>query len=213
MQIIRCNAIYEETINKSKFIAYSYYIEDEGEASEIIKELWKEHRKATHICTAFRFGLSEVQGIYNDDGEPALTAGRPILNELEWAEITNTLICVVRYFGGIKLGKGGLIRAYSSLAKGVINSSEFKEVISVEKVKLSTDYSSYSKLLYYIEKHKLLQGEQEFKEDITLNIYLKQDEKDAFYKYVESELYGLCYILDKRGKIILLDKTIEELEE
>ncbi len=213
MQVIRKNSVYEETINKSKFYSYSYYIEDEIDANDIIKSLWKEHRKATHICTGLVYGLKEPRGIYNDDGEPALTAGRPILTELESRGITNTLICVVRYFGGIKLGKGGLIRAYSLMAKNVINRSAFKEVIPVEKVFLKLTYTSYQKLLNYLDKNKILQGENSFKEDVEMIIYLKECEEKAFYHYLNSELYGNCEILNKMGKMILVDKKIEELEE
>ncbi len=213
MQIITKTSIYEDTINKSKFISYSYHIKSEEEASDIIKNLWKTHKKATHICTAYRYGLSEIKGIYNDDGEPALTAGRPILTELEASDITNTLICVVRYFGGIKLGKGGLIRAYSSLAKGVIATSSFDRVYKVEKVYLKLNYTSYQKLINYIEKNRLIIDQQLFEEDVRLSLYLKEEECEAFFRYIKDELYGSCDILDKMGTVIVIGKTIKELEE
>ncbi len=213
MQIIRKTANYEETINKSKFISYSYHISSEEDANEIIKSLWKEHRKATHICTAYRYGVNEIKGIYNDDGEPALTAGRVILNELEVHNITNTLICVVRYFGGIKLGKGGLIRAYSSLAKGVIEASLYAEVYRVKKVFLKLNYTSYQKLINYIEKHRLIIDKQSFEEGVTLSLYLKEEQQEDFFRYIKAELYRSCDIIDQMGKVITIGKTIEELEE
>jgi len=100
----------------SKFLAYAYPIEHENEVKILVDNLKKEHFKAVHHCYAYRLGLDRSNFRVNDDGEPAGTAGRPILNTLLSQEITNILVVIVRYFGGTLLGVPGLINAYKSAA-------------------------------------------------------------------------------------------------
>lgn len=107
----------ELNIKRSKFIAYYFNITNKDEIDNILKELKKEHRKARHLPYAYKFDNNLKK---SDDKEPSNTAGSPILNIIEKNELNNILIVVVRYFGGIKLGAGGLIRAYGAAAKEVI---------------------------------------------------------------------------------------------
>ncbi len=117
MNLIKTNEI---VVNKSRFISYRYDFFNLIELNTILEDLKKEHKKARHYCFAYVFKLEGVEyKKYNDDGEPKGTAGLPILNILEKKKIENTLIVVVRYFGGKKLGAGGLNRAYSSAAKSL----------------------------------------------------------------------------------------------
>lgn len=105
-------------VKKSKFIAYQFNVATKNEIDEILKELKKEHRKARHLPYAYKFDNNIKK---SDDKEPSNTAGGPILNIIEKNNLNNILIVIVRYFGGIKLGAGGLIRAYGNAAKEVIN--------------------------------------------------------------------------------------------
>lgn len=105
------------TIKKSKFMSYAFNVTNKEEIDEILAELKKEHRKARHLPYAYKFDNNIKK---SDDKEPANTAGGPILNIIEKNNLNNILIVVVRYFGGIKLGAGGLIRAYGAAAKEVI---------------------------------------------------------------------------------------------
>lgn len=105
------------TIKKSKFIAYHFKITNKEEIDKILIELKKEHRKAKHLPYAYKFDNNIKK---SDDKEPANTAGGPILNIIEKNDLNNILLVVIRYFGGIKLGAGGLIRAYGTAAKEVI---------------------------------------------------------------------------------------------
>lgn len=107
-------------IKKSKFIAYYYEVDSTKEVKKILEDLKKEHKKARHIPYAYKLD-QEIKK--SDDKEPSGTSGMPILNILEKNNLNHTLIAVVRYFGGIKLGAGGLIRAYSNAAKEVIKTS------------------------------------------------------------------------------------------
>ena len=102
---------------KSRFITKLYYIEDVNKVNDIINELKKEYKKCTHICYSYIIGPN-AKAV--DDGEPSGTAGKPILNVLQKKDMTNVLCVVIRYFGGIKLGAGGLVRAYTKSASEVI---------------------------------------------------------------------------------------------
>ena len=101
---------------KSKFIGYVYQVTSKEQVDEILKGLKKEHKKATHICYAYSISSDVVLAKAVDDGEPSGTAGRPILNVIEKKNIKNVLTVVVRYFGGVKLGAGGLVRMYTKCA-------------------------------------------------------------------------------------------------
>lgn len=103
-------------IKKSKFYGYAFKVKSLEEVEAHLEELWKEHKKARHICYAYKFFDNELKVKAFDDGEPSGTAGKPILNIIEKKELNNIVIFVVRYFGGIKLGAGGLLRAYSKCA-------------------------------------------------------------------------------------------------
>ncbi|MBO4412541.1 MAG: YigZ family protein [Clostridia bacterium] len=111
--------MFELEIKKSKFIGYLFEIGSLEEIKQIVDNLKKEHKKATHICYAYRLNSPFAEKAV-DDGEPSGTAGKPILNVLQKQNIENSLLVVVRYFGGIKLGAGGLFRAYSKCASETI---------------------------------------------------------------------------------------------
>lgn len=103
----------EVIIKKSKFFGYLFELSDANEVKGILEELKKEHKKLTHLCYAYKVGSAQK---YFDDGEPSGTAGRPIMNVIEKKNLDGVLICIVRFFGGIKLGTGGLVRAYNMAA-------------------------------------------------------------------------------------------------
>lgn len=106
--------LYE--IKKSKFIGYAYRVTSEAQAKDILSTLAQSHKKATHICYAYTLCDDGVVERCSDDGEPSGTAGRPILNVIKHKNARDTLVVVVRYFGGVKLGAGGLLRAYTKCA-------------------------------------------------------------------------------------------------
>ncbi len=107
---------YEMEIKKSKFIGYKFNVDNLSDVTKILEELKKEHKKATHICYAYKIVGENYTEKAFDDGEPSGTAGKPILNVINKQNLSNILIVVVRYFGGIKLGAGGLLRAYTKTA-------------------------------------------------------------------------------------------------
>lgn len=112
---------FELEINKSKFIAYKLDLSSVTEVKPFLEKLKKEHKKARHFCYAYVFNKEGISEKCSDDGEPQGTAGYPILNVIKKKSLTNVLVVVVRYFGGIKLGAGGLTRAYTKACAGVLN--------------------------------------------------------------------------------------------
>lgn len=112
---------YTLEINKSKFLAYKHNLNSIDEVKDILNLLKKEHKKAKHFCYAYVFNKDIVSEKCSDDGEPSGTAGYPILNVIKKKNLENILVVVVRYFGGIKLGAGGLTRAYTKACAGVLS--------------------------------------------------------------------------------------------
>ena len=113
--------VFELEINKSRFIAYRLELSSLEAVKPFLEKLKKEHKKARHICYAYVYNRETVNEKCSDDGEPGGTAGYPILNVIKKKNLTNVLVVVVRYFGGIKLGAGGLTRAYTKACSGVLD--------------------------------------------------------------------------------------------
>lgn len=137
MYSINNDYIYEEIIKKSKFITYLYKVSTVEEIKEKLEKIRNEHKSATHVCYAYR--INEIEKC-SDDGEPSGTAGIPILNILQKQNINFILCIVVRYFGGIKLGAGGLIRAYSGSCKNALKNIKIVLVNEYYEIDLIFDY-------------------------------------------------------------------------
>lgn len=135
----------------SKFYGFIFPVDAEEAIKSELENLRKLHPKANHHCYAWRL-YKDGQFRTNDDGEPSGTAGKPILNQLDSAEITNALLVVVRYFGGTKLGTNGLITAYKETAKQTILTCQTELVIPMERVKLQVPYHKIGDTLNYLKK-------------------------------------------------------------
>jgi len=129
----------EIEIKKSRFIGYAQHVECWDDAKGYIQEIKEEHPKARHWCFGFRCGINPVNERSSDDGEPSGTAGQPILNAISGEGLSDTVCVVVRYFGGIKLGAGGLIRAYGAAAREVLRQAPVDILIPKSSVRLSVD--------------------------------------------------------------------------
>ena len=114
----------EIEIKKSKFFGYYFNVESQEDVKTILEQIKKENKKATHVCYAFRITKGQYLEKAVDDGEPSGTAGKPILNVIQKQNLSNVLVVVVRYFGGIKLGAGGLVRAYSKTASETVKENK-----------------------------------------------------------------------------------------
>lgn len=138
----------------SKFLSFLHPVENRGQVDELLKKYKEKYYDARHVCFAFRLGLNGEDYRAYDDGEPAHTAGDPILNQLRSSGITNVLLVVVRYFGGTKLGVSGLIIAYKEAAADAIRQAHLVERELQQIVVIETDFASIDKLMRLVNTHK-----------------------------------------------------------
>ena len=181
----RIQGRYENTIviQKSKFIAEAYIVDTVEEIEEILASIRKKYYDATHHCYAYRLNDDASIQKMSDDGEPAKTAGAPMLDVLVKQGITNILVVVTRYFGGTLLGAGGLVRAYSSATSEVLKLAKFYQTEEQMKFRLTVSYSSYQtllKMMPYVQIEKA-----SFMSEVSLEAHckvelFKQISKDAY---------------------------------
>lgn len=156
----------------SKFIGYAYPIEHENEVKPLIEQLKKEHHQARHVCYAYQIGVKNIYYRANDDGEPNNTAGIPILGQIKSFELTNVLVVVVRYFGGTKLGVGGLIQAYKTSAKETLEQAIIIQKEILQKLYIEFEYPNMNKIMRVIHENHLviLNQNQEMNCQMTLGV-------------------------------------------
>ena len=176
---IKENTQAEITEKKSKFIANIIKVENKNEAEENILKLKKKYFDAKHNCIAYR--IKEDQGVIekaSDDGEPQGTAGQPILNILKKNNLCNILVVVTRYFGGILLGTGGLVRAYSeATTKALEKSIRVKNILGI-KMEVILEYNEYEKFKYYCKINEINIQNVKYEENIVCNIKLEEKTKE-----------------------------------
>jgi uncharacterized YigZ family protein len=169
--------IYKE--KGSKFLAFAYPVSSEPEIKERIASLKSEYFDARHHCFAWILGPEKKQVRAFDDGEPNHSAGDPILGQIRSRNLTNVLVVVVRYFGGTKLGVGGLIAAYKSAAEDALNNSPIVELEVTERITLSYDYSITAEVMKIVKDFDMAIVAQDFRQqcDLIADIPLKNKEK------------------------------------
>lgn len=184
---------------KSVFIGFSTFVENEEQALEIIKQKKKEYHDATHNVYAYVIGDSIAR--YSDDNEPQGTAGMPVLNSIKMSGISDVLVVVTRYFGGILLGAGGLVRAYSTAASMALEKSGVKvfEDYNAYSVKLS--YSDYGKFNIELTNFDAIIDNTNFADEIIIDFAIKSDEADKFEKRIIDLFNGKLAINFKKTRI------------
>ena len=166
----------------SEFIGYLFYVADKIEFRKHLEIIKENHPAATHHCTAYRIGIDRPQEYYNDDGEPSGTAGRPICNQLRSFELTNSGVVVVRYFGGTKLGKAGLIDAYSHTTKLCIHSTLLKPVSPAIRYKLTYPYDKQSAIKQLCNRFNFTEHNANYTAKITKEIVCPKKQTADFEK-------------------------------
>ena len=198
---------YSETtvIEKSKFICYLKHIESEDEAKEFIASKKKYHYEATHNCSAFIVDGEGNLARFADDGEPTGTAGMPILEALKGKGIYEIVAVVTRYFGGIKLGAGGLVRAYSGCVSSALNNANVVEKSLCKVVKLTTEYDKYSLVLKMMESFN--GGEiigQDFADEVNVIVAIKNSRYDDFTSLLTETFLGKQKVTELYTDYIIL---------
>ncbi len=185
----------EIIINKSRFITSIYRVNSIEEVNTILAQTKKKYYDATHNCYGYILGEnSEIQKC-SDDGEPSKTAGFPILDVLKKQEVTNILCIVTRYFGGILLGAGGLVRAYSESASEVLKLAEFYTIEQLLEFELRVGYSEYNTILSYLNEFNVI--ESLFNTDVLVNIGVKLDRVDEFITNINNKTSGKAIVIKK----------------
>lgn len=164
----------------SKFLAFAYPVESEAEIKEKIEHLRKKYFDATHHCFAWILGPDKARFRAVDDGEPNHSAGDPILGQIRSRNLTNVLVVVVRYYGGVKLGVGGLIQAYKLAAEEALSNSQIIEREVTEKFLIRYPYDETPEVMKLIKDYDVKILNQEYAEDCLLKAQVKLREKDGF---------------------------------
>lgn len=178
----------EIIIHKSKFITIITPINSKEEITKILNKIKKEYKDATHYCFAYIIDSEEK---CDDNGEPSGTAGLPILKVLKINNLTNVLCLVVRYFGGIKLGAGGLIRAYSTSASEALNKCTIKDIKNGFNITITFPYQNLKQIDHILKDKKV---NKTFKENITYNFNILEED----FRNIEKSLENYCQIINKK---------------
>jgi len=193
----------QEEIKKSRFICHAKRVYSEEEAHDFITAIKKEHYKATHNCSAFIIGeRSEIKRT-SDDGEPSGTAGVPMLGVLENHNLTNVCVVVTRYFGGIKLGAGGLIRAYAGSVALAVKEIGIIEIKEQAGIAIQMSYAQYQEYSNFLKEYNLMELDTNFTDQVDTMIYVDKEEKENI-KAALVEFFN--------GKVTLTDQDLREVE-
>ena len=188
MITIKENVQSEIVEKKSKFIANMYFVQSVEEAENKIKETKRKYHDARHNCSCYRvIEEGKIVEKQNDDGEPSGTAGGPMLNILQKKDLVNVVVIVTRYFGGILLGTGGLVRAYSDVTQKAIDEAEKRAIILGVEYKVKVDYSNLEKLKYYARTNNINIINTEFQNEILCTIQISNENESKFLEDVEKQ--------------------------
>jgi uncharacterized YigZ family protein len=198
----------ETIINKSRFIGYAMPIETEEEALDFIENIKTKHRDATHNVYAYVLGKDSNIQRFSDDGEPSGTAGIPVLEVIKKEDLRNVVVVVTRYFGGVKLGAGGLIRAYTKGAKIGLDAGIIVDMVLYAKIKIRIDYTLYGKMENYLMNEGYIVDGSNFDDGVNIFVYIEDTDKENFYNIITDLTNGTAifeeidkeYIAIKDGK-------------
>lgn len=202
---IKEDFIAEEEIKKSRFICHLKRVYTEEEARSFISEIKKEHHKANHNCSAFTLGDRQEIQRSSDDGEPSGTAGVPMLEILKKREITNVCAVVTRYFGGIKLGAGGLIRAYAGSVGHALDQVGLVKFVTQEQLILTLDYGNYDGLQRFLSSQGLVISESEFLSDVTVKLFVDLDKTDQLLADLIEQFSGKISVVKGDKHLVEVD--------
>ncbi|KGX93940.1 Xaa-Pro dipeptidase [Pontibacillus halophilus JSM 076056 = DSM 19796] len=177
-------------IQKSRFIGYVKRVESEQEAKEFVQEIKKKHSDATHNCSAYMVGEHDEIQKAHDDGEPSGTAGVPMLEVLKKKGLKDTAVVVTRYFGGIKLGAGGLIRAYSSTTSEALRTTGIVKRQLMRKMKVEADYTLLGKVQNALQGTSYLLNKIHYTDRVVLDIYVEEGKEPEFDQWIVNLTHG-----------------------
>jgi len=181
----------------SKFIGNAFHVENIDKIEELLNDIRKKHHSANHNCYSYRLGIKNNEKFrLNDDGEPSGSAGKPIYNEFLKHNISDILLIVTRYFGGKKLGIGGLIKAYGYCTENTLALCKKKAVIFGQKIHFECSYTQHPLLLKEFNKIKIIKLDQDFKKNISIILEVNFGDEEKIIENVKNatsgKVYGKC---------------------
>lgn len=202
---IRDSGSHEVIIQKSRFIGYVKRVHSEQEAQQFIQEIKKKHYDATHNCSAYIVGDQDQFQKANDDGEPSGTAGIPMLEVLKRLSLKNTVVVVTRYFGGIKLGAGGLIRAYSTVTSETIKKVGIVKGDLMQGYSVLITYPLLGKVQNHLKGSSFIIENINYLDNVELNVYVPIDQTDFFIDELTNLTNGQIKINESDQKFVETD--------
>ncbi|WLR50613.1 YigZ family protein [Bacillus tianshenii] len=200
---------HEIEIQKSRFISYINRATTEEEAQQFIQEIKKKHWNATHNCSAYMIGENDLIQKANDDGEPSGTAGVPMLEVLKKRKLKDTVVVVTRYFGGTKLGAGGLIRAYGGATSEGINATGVVERKLMRIMRTTVDYTWLGKIENELRSSSRFQIKDiHYLESVEIETYVAEDEKNSFVEWMTELTNGQGEISEGDVEYLETDVTL-----
>lgn len=189
----------EIVIRKSRFIATVAPVTSEEEAWAFIAAVRSEHAEATHNCFAFKSGSAQRM---SDDGEPSGTAGRPIFDVLDKQGLSDTCIVVTRYFGGILLGAGGLVRAYSQAAVAGVEAAGTAEAVPAVDLRIRLDYALLGRIQYLLQQRGALTLGSDFQDEVVLDLRIKADQQAELESEIAEASAGRI-LVERLGELLV----------
>ncbi|AVQ99882.1 YigZ family protein [Oceanobacillus iheyensis] len=202
---VKQTAIEEIIIQKSRFIGHVARVETEEEAQQFIQEIKKKHNAATHNCSAYMIGEHDQIQKANDDGEPSGTAGVPMLEVLKKKNLKDTVIVVTRYFGGIKLGAGGLIRAYGNATTEALQGSGIVKRQLMQGISITVAYTLLGKLENVLRQSDYILETINYLEKVEFIVYVKTGEEDSFQDWIVDLTSDQATLLQTDQKYVEID--------
>lgn len=187
-------------INKSQFIGYAKPVKNEEEALAFIEEIKTKHKDATHNVYAYALGKTSNVQRFSDDGEPSGTAGIPVLEVIKKEELRDIVVVATRYFGGVKLGAGGLIRAYTKTAKIGIDAGKIVNMVLHKNIKVRMDYTSYGKVENYINNENYIVSDSVYDDKVNTFVYVQLKRQEEFINTITNLTSGeaIIEVIDER---------------
>ena len=192
----------EYTVKKSRFIANVFHVTSEEEAQRHLAEIKKKYWDARHNCYAYQLGMPVSMQKASDDGEPSGTAGKPLLEVLKTGDLTNTLVVVTRYFGGIKLGTGGLIRAYMTAARAAIIAAPVDDYVPCTVLTLQADYSYVAVIEKLAGDFAVPVRDRNFTDSVSFTIEIPSDRISEITAVLMDKTNGTLTVTNKTEETV-----------
>ncbi|HCO81306.1 YigZ family protein [Bacillus sp. (in: firmicutes)] len=208
---VKSRGEHEIVIEKSRFICHIQRAVSEEEAQAFIQSIKKQHWNATHNCSAYLIGEHDLIQKANDDGEPSGTAGVPMLEVLKKRKLKDTVVVVTRYFGGIKLGAGGLIRAYGKSVSEAINHVGMVERCLMRTMHTTIDYTWLGKVENELRASSFQLKDIHYAEDVIFETYVEETQTEQFIEWMTELTNGKN--VTKEGELIYLEKDVGPIKE